>query len=80
MFPVLGTVLAVFSHRRAGAPCAIHLLRGVTVGYYAFASFCLVLAVSLPRMTIAAAFTLALAVASAVQAFARRYVQRVTLS
>jgi hypothetical protein len=76
MFPVLGSVLAVFSHRHAGAPFAISLLRGMTVGYYAFTSFCLVLAFSLPRLTIGAAFTLALAVATLVQVLARRYVQR----
>ena len=76
MFPVLGTVLAVFSHRQAGAPFTISLLRGMTVGYYAFTSFCLVLAVALPGLTIGAAFTLALAVAMLIQVLARRYVGR----
>lgn len=74
MFPVLGTVLAVFSHRHAGANFTINLLRGMAVGYYAFSSFCLVLAVALPRVSIAAAFTLGLAVAAVIQAFARRLV------
>jgi hypothetical protein len=76
MFPVLGTVLAVFSHRQAGAPFTISLLRGMTVGYYAFTTFCLVLALALPVMSVGAAFALALAVATLVQVFARRYVRR----
>jgi hypothetical protein len=76
MFPVLGTVLAVFSHRHAGAAFAISLLRGMTVGYYAFASFCLLLAVALPGLPIGAAFTLALVVATLIQGLARRYVRR----
>jgi hypothetical protein len=75
MFPVLGTVLAVFSHRQAGAPFTISLLRGMTVGYYAFTTFCLVLALALPVMSVGAAFALALAVATAVQVFAKRYVR-----
>lgn len=75
MFPVLGTVLAVFSHRHAGADFTINLLRGMAVGYYAFSSFCLVLALALPRLTVAASFTLALTVAAIIQGFARRWVR-----
>ncbi|HZR03097.1 MAG TPA: hypothetical protein VFA81_07995, partial [Burkholderiales bacterium] len=74
MFPVLGTVLAVFSHRQAGAPFTINLLRGMTIGYYAFSTFCLVLALVLPDMSVAAAFTLALGAAALIQVFARRLV------
>jgi hypothetical protein len=48
----------------------------MTMGYYAFTSFCLVLAVALPGLTIGAAFTLALAVAMLIQVLARRYVGR----
>lgn len=75
MFPVLGTVLAVFSHRHAGADFTINLLRGMAVGYYAFSSFCLVLALALPKLSIAAAFALALGVAAVIQWFARRLVR-----
>lgn len=75
MFPVLGTVLAVFSHRHAGANFTINLLRGMAVGYYAFSSFCLVLALALPRLSTALSFTLALAVAAIIQGFARRLVR-----
>jgi hypothetical protein len=75
MFPVLGTVLAVFTHRQAGAAFTIRLLRGMTVGYYAFTTFCLVLALALPPMSIGMAFALSLALATMVQVFARRYVR-----
>jgi len=77
MFPVLGTVLAVFSHRHSGGPFTITLLRGMTLGFYAFSTFCLVLALALPRMAIAVAFTLALAAAGLVQLLARRQLGRV---
>jgi len=77
MFPVLGTVLAVFSHRHSGGPFTITLLRGMTLGYYAFSTFCLVLALALPHLTIAAAFTLALVVAGLVQLLARPQLRRV---
>lgn len=71
MFPVLGSVLAVFSHRQAGAPFTISLLRGMALGYYAFTTFCLVLALTLPRMAIGHAFLLALGVAAFIQVSAR---------
>lgn len=76
MFPVLGTVLAVFSHRQAGAPFTISLLHGMTLGYYAFTSFCLVLAIALPLLPIGTAFALGLLVAGLIQAFVRRHVRR----
>ncbi len=77
MFPVLGTVLAVFSHRHSGAPFAITLLRGMTLGFYAFSTFCLMLALALPRLPISAAFTLALGSAGLVQLLARTQLRRV---
>jgi len=77
MFPVLGIVLAVFSHRHSGAPFTITLLRGMTLGYYAFSTFCLVLALALPRLSIAAAFMLALGSAALIQMLARQQLRRV---
>jgi hypothetical protein len=71
MFPLLGSVLAVFSQRQRGAAFTIKLLRGMVFGYYAFAAFCLVLALALPGMGIAASFCLALACAALVQAMSR---------
>jgi hypothetical protein len=77
MFPVLGTVLAVFSHRHSGAPFTITLLRGMTLGYYAFSTFCLVLALALPRLSVALAFMLALGSAALIQILARQQLRRV---
>ena len=74
VFPLLGSVLAVFSHRGQGAVFAVVLLRGMVTGFYAFASFCLVLALALPRLGTGLSFLLASASALAVQAMSRRHV------
>ncbi|HSW15194.1 MAG TPA: hypothetical protein VLI06_20260 [Solimonas sp.] len=71
MFPVMASVLALFSHRHAGAGFAIGLLRGMVYGYFAFAGFCLVLALGLPRLGITGAFVAATGVALALQALTR---------
>jgi hypothetical protein len=71
MFPVMASVLAAFSHRQSGAGFAILLLRGTVYGYYAFALFCLVLALALPRLGLAWGFGLALGGAGLVQAGSR---------
>jgi uncharacterized membrane protein (GlpM family) len=76
MFPTLGTVLAVFSHRHAGPEFAIQLLRGMVLGLYAFVAFTVILAVCLPTFSIAVAFTLAIGCALLVQAVARMFVDR----
>jgi hypothetical protein len=68
MFPVIASVLAIFSHRSSGANFAVNLLRGMVLGYYSFVSFCLALALTLPTMSIGVAFTISLAVALLVQA------------
>lgn len=74
MFPVMAGVLAVFSHRYAGAGFAVALLRGTVLGYYSFAVFCLVLAVALPGHDIAISFLMALGAAMLVQFVSRRFV------
>jgi len=79
MFPVMASVLAVFSHHQAGAGFSIRLLRAMVYGYYAFAGFCLVLALALPAMSRGLAFTLALGVAVVIQALARSRMQRAAL-
>lgn len=71
MFPVMGSVLAVFSHRQYGPDFTILLLRNMVWGYYAFAVFCAVLALSLPLVTIGAAFAAALTAAVIVQGVVR---------
>lgn len=67
-FPIVTSVLAVFTHAHGGAIQVGVLLRNFLFGFYGFAAFCFVLAVTLPAAAIAAAFGLATAAALAVQA------------
>ncbi len=76
MFPVMASVLAVFTHRQSGNIFAIHLLRGMVFGYYAFTCFCLVLALMLPSFSIASAFLTAFSTAAVIQAISRRLLKR----
>lgn len=73
MFPVMGSVLVLFSHRESGPAFAIALLRGMVLGYYAFSVFCIVLGLTLQSIGIAPAFLVALACALVVQALTRIY-------
>ena len=59
-YPVLGTVLAVFSHRNHGASFVIELLRSMATGMYSFATFFLVLALLLANQGTATAFVVAI--------------------
>ncbi len=76
MFPVMGTVLALFTHRSAGAAAVIQLLRGMVLGFYAFATFCAVLALVLPLAGSTAAFVSALTAALLIQVMSRVWMQR----
>ena len=76
MFPVMSTVLVGFSHRSAGPGFAVDLLRGMVRGYYAFAVFCLVLALLLRAQPLAPAFLAATACALTVQLGLRAAVAR----
>ena len=67
-FPVITSVLAVFTHAHGGAAQVRLLLRNFLVGFYGFAAFCFILAISLDPLGGLAAFSLALAGALAVQA------------
>jgi hypothetical protein len=67
MFPVMGTVLTGFTHARQGRAHAVALLRGMMLGYVAFAVFCLVAALLLREGSIGLAFPCAFACALAVQ-------------
>jgi hypothetical protein len=62
-FPIIATVLAVFTHAQRGPEELVHLLRGLISGFGAFALFCFTLAVSLPTLDTTAAFALASGVA-----------------
>jgi len=67
-FPIITSVLAVFTQAHGGfAPLAL-LLRNFLIGFYGFAAFCFVLAVALPAQSTGVAFGLAVAAALAVQA------------
>ena len=46
-FPVVSSVLAVFTHTQRGADEFLRLVRGLIAGFFAFALFCFTLAVSL---------------------------------
>ncbi len=67
MFPVINSVLAVFSHLQSGRQFTVNLLRGMVLGYYAFATFCLVLAISLAPLGLPLSFALAVGCATLVQ-------------
>lgn len=71
MFPVIASVLTIFSHVHAGAAFTIRQLRSMVLGYYAFACFCLALALALPHMGVGYAFAASLAAALAVQGASR---------
>jgi hypothetical protein len=67
-FPIITSVLAVFTHAHGGFAQVGVLLRNFLFGFYGFAAFCFALAVALPALSTAAAFGLATAAALAVQA------------
>jgi hypothetical protein len=74
MFPVMGTILTGFSHHYAGRAFAVALLRGMVFGYFAFATFCLLVSLLLPGHSIAMAFSTALGCAFLVQLRIKRFV------
>jgi len=67
-FPIITSVLAVFTHAHGGFAQVAVLLRNFLFGFYGFAAFCFVLAIGLPGLSTAAAFGLAVAAALTVQA------------
>lgn len=66
-FPIVTSVLAVFTHAHGGFAQVGVLLRNFLFGFYGFAAFCFTLALALPELTTAAAYGLATAAALAVQ-------------
>lgn len=67
VFPLLGIVLSVSSQRAHGPEFVVSLLRGMVLGRFSFAAFCLSLAVLLPRQGIAIAFIGSLVLSTFVQ-------------
>ena len=76
VFPVMGIVLAAFSHRASGNIFTIHLLRSMVSGFYAFTAFCLTVKLCLPATGIAAGFLLALCFSLAVHIGVFRFLRR----
>jgi hypothetical protein len=69
-FPVVASVLAVFTHAQRGEEDLLRIMRGFLMGLVAYALFCFALAVSLESLGIAESFLLATAGALTTQAVA----------
>ncbi|HEY3596271.1 MAG TPA: hypothetical protein VGL08_01955 [Paraburkholderia sp.] len=72
VFPLMGIVLSVSSHRAHGPAFVIALLRGMVVGRFSFAAFCLLLSFALRSQPLVAAFAEAAALAMLVQWLTKR--------
>jgi len=73
MFPVMSTVLTVFSHRTAGKDFATALLKGMLLGWYSFSAFCFSLTLMLTEHGLLLSFLVATIAASIVQLATRRF-------
>jgi hypothetical protein len=69
-FPVIASVLAVFTHALHGEDDLLRIMRGFVLGLVAYALFCFALAESLRSLSIAAGFAIAVAAALATQSIA----------
>jgi hypothetical protein len=72
VFPLLGIILSVSSHRAHGPAFVISLLRGMVLGRFSFAAFCLLLIFALPHQRPTVAFTEAAMLAMIVQCATKR--------
>jgi uncharacterized membrane protein (GlpM family) len=70
--PILGLVLAIFTHRASGGAAAAALLRAMARGLYSYATFCFMVALLLPHSGLAIAFGAAIVVGLVVQAASSR--------
>jgi hypothetical protein len=70
-FPVMSSVLAVFSHRANGPGFVVAMLRAMVGGFYSYIAFCLGVALLLPGLGAAATFAVAVVAACTVQAIAK---------
>jgi hypothetical protein len=59
-FPVATAILAGFTHAQRGSAACVEFLRAYTPGLCGFAIFCVTLALTLPHLSIAASFIVAL--------------------
>ena len=69
-FPIVATVLAVFTHLQRGTGEMVRMMRGMVSGFAAFALFFFTLAVTLRHLPIGVAFALATGLALATQGVA----------
>jgi hypothetical protein len=69
-FPVIASVLAVFTHAQHGEEDLLRIMRGFVIGLVAYALFCFALTVSLESLSIAESFLLATSCALTTQAVA----------
>jgi hypothetical protein len=69
-FPVIASVLAVFTHALHGEDDLQRIMRGFVLGLVAYALFCFALAEALGSLSIAAAFAVAVAAALGTQSIA----------
>ena len=76
VFPLLGVVMAVSIQQAQGAAAVQTLLRGMLLGRFSFAAFCLTLVLLLPRLDSNIAFLLASVLALLAQSLSRRWLQR----
>ena len=60
-FPIATAILAGFTHAQRGSSACVEFLRTYTPGLCGFAVFCVMLALTLPHLSIAASFCVALA-------------------
>jgi len=72
VFPLLGSILSVSSHRAHGPAFVISLLRGMVLGRFSFAAFFLLLSFALQYQQPAIAFVEATALSMFVQACTKR--------
>jgi hypothetical protein len=67
-FPFMAIILAVFAHRMIGHEAAQQLMRGMTTGLLGFASFFLVLSLTLTRWSLVSAYASAILCVLTIQA------------
>jgi uncharacterized membrane protein (GlpM family) len=79
-FPVMSTVLAVFSHRANGPGFVVAMLRAMVAGFYAYMTYCLCVAALLEHWGIAITYTVAVIATVTVQGGARAIIVRMNRS
>jgi len=75
-FPVMSTVLAVFSHRANGPGFVVAMLRAMVGGFYAYITYCLCVAALLQAWGFGLTYAVAVVAAVAVQGLAKAVMMR----